>query len=426
MVNRIRKWNADLWKLLLAFLSIERFQAQPLEVALHQFEGLSQLTVAGGAREFQAEHVEDHIQASKMSPTTLLTRHQLWASVFARQHQTKQQPDLESYEQAVQSLDEYYFTQRLIYELEALTLYPKLQSTSSMPMLYGHPQPSEGEEQPPLLAFFQNRITQWNPLAQICDALLQASQEEGGGLHFKELIPLLDQHATRLDPASVHNLATACLNLLIRLQNHFPERYREPLLKHYLQFINHGWICVEDQLEERHFNNVITLSLQQKLVNIAEELYESWSSRLLTTDSTACLLFNQGAIWLEKGALDLAEKTFHQLFQTLDKEDDFLFEVKVRQMLMRVYFLQGWENFPEFRSNCQRHIRNRKQLSQARKNRELKYISILYQLWKWRQSIDVPSREHLDHLRKQIREQPRPAMWSWLLEQVNELDAGLS
>ncbi|MEZ4848727.1 MAG: hypothetical protein R3B93_08940 [Bacteroidia bacterium] len=288
IANKVRRLNSEIWDLLREFLGLEIYQSDFLLKEKHIFEGFAELDPKGGHRDFLFSSMESKISDSKISSSQLALRHQIWADQLSGFHISNFTSITSTFEKTVDALDEYYFTERIFYELESLTLSTQYSQLPDIP-------PFEI-----LLTLFKDKIPTFNPLARGGYYLFLAYHEPENPEHLDNMFSLIETHESEIEKTPLRNLTTGALNLLIQLNNQDRKKYMPRLLEGYLFILEKGWICIENCLEVRHFNNVITLLLQHGKIVQAEKIYFEWESNLLTNSPDFAQNFNLGKILLEK------------------------------------------------------------------------------------------------------------------------------
>ncbi|MEL6851768.1 MAG: hypothetical protein AAFP92_24815, partial [Bacteroidota bacterium] len=267
-------------------------------------------------------------------------------------------------------------------------------------------------------------VLHYNPLARGGYYLYQASREPGNPAHLENLLNLIEQYQSDLEEPSIRNLATGALNLLISLANVQEEVYLPKLQDGYQKMLKKKWILIDGKLEVRHFNNLITALLRAGKVSEAHTFNQNWKDRLLSDAEELAQLFNQGKITLAQGKAEKAQSLFRKLFQKLEKEHDFLFDIHVRLLLIRTnYQTKDWDSLDLNLANFLPFMNNRAHYPELHKASALKYLKVVGKLSTISQSVSVTP-QSLSALEDLVKKEPRPVMKAWLLEEIHKLRGG--
>ena len=143
---------------------------------------------------------------------------------------------------------------------------------------------------------FAKEIEAGNSLLKGYSLLYQAIVAPKSLAQFQALQVWIMNNGADWDSTSQRNLATGTINLLIAQNHKVFKEFRPTLLKAYLDFLSAGWIYLNGQLEVRHFNNLITLLLQEGKTLKAAYIYKNWRNRLGSADPSKALLMNWSKI----------------------------------------------------------------------------------------------------------------------------------
>ena len=317
--------------------------------------------------------------------------------------QLREQDD--SLARAMEATDSYYLLARLKYSCEWLNrrnILPEAEPEAPgfFPSPDSWPPHSFAD---PLIAMYR----------QVFD-MLQDDEEAA----FRQLAPMLRQHAATISPQEATNLYAYAQNFCIRRVNQGEPAYLDTLFDLYRTGLDLGLLTSSGELDHRQYKNIVTVGLRLRQLEWVEQFIEDHRESLPPDYRDNAFRFNLASLRYD-------QQRYGEALSLLQEVNigDVYYQLSARAMILKIYFEQEEEEalehfFDTFRMFLQRN----KDISSYQRQVHLnlvRYTRKLHQLRGRRYRMNAEAfAASLQQLGDQMRERKNIANLSWLEEQI--------
>lgn len=383
------------------FLVIDRFQQQKSLQSAWQLQIMNERKLD--------KHVPELMTLAHRKHNDLVTRDtDFYYTGFLLQQQknmfleNKEQRSAEkNLEEVIESLDTYYFIEKLKYCAALLHYKNFLTVEGEVPLLNE------------ILKYLNSKDLTGIPAIEIYRRIILSYTEEDGASHFLKLKELIVAHQKLFVLDEVKNMYVFAMNYCINQINDGKSDYLKEVLFLYKQALENDVLLNDGYLSQWDYKNIVTTALRVKDYKWAEKFLTGYKTKLPKEDRQNAYTFNLARYYF-------SIKNYDQVLQLLQevKYNDIFYQLDSKITLVKTYYELGeWQPLYSLKDSFRILLRRKRLITpqqQANYNNLLKFSMRLFK-------IDVKDTGKLRALKAEIVLASNVADKSWLMEKVNEL-----
>ena len=318
-------------------------------------------------------------------------------------------------QRSVDNLDRYYFVNKLKMACEMVNRQNIVKIQFDLHFL---------EE---LLTYIENQFERFQktPEVLIYYAILQTLTQSKEESHYPKLIALLDEHAEKFYPQDAIEMYAYAQNYCIKKINNGQDDYLSELFKLYKQLLEKQLLIKNDTLEERHYKNIVTVSLRLNEFDWTKHFIYQYKEYLLESIRENAFQYNLASMYYEQKNYDDAL----QLLNTVEFTN-VMYYLDSKSMLLKIYYDLD-ESGPLF------SLIDAVNIYLKRSKTVAKYQNTIYhnlfrftkRAYKIKEQMPYSAKEKnqkdFKKLQELIHKNPEIANKKWLFDKVNELEKSI-
>ncbi|MGB1217362.1 MAG: hypothetical protein ACPG5P_05775, partial [Saprospiraceae bacterium] len=232
--------------------------------------------------------------------------------------------------------------------------------------------------------------------------------------HYLKLQQLLESHSKLFPKKELRSLYVYATNYVIQQINNGNRAFLKVLYDLYYQSLNKG-VLMDDKgiLDHKHYNNIITLGMQQKDYDRTEEFITNYSGRLSEEFRENALNFNLANLYFTKQEFS---KVIEQLRYV--EYQDIFYALDSRLTLLKTYYeLRENDAFNYLLDTFRNYLRRNKRLSKDFNSSYLNFLKVVKKISNTRKK----DAEKIAKLEMNIKKENFMVNKDWLLEKLEEL-----
>jgi hypothetical protein len=299
-------------------------------------------------------------------------------------------------------LDIFYVVQKLKFYVEWSTLRA-LRSTD------------KGFAEPP---GFQNQVAQFQdvPLVVLYSSIIACLNDMDNDAHFHALMDHLATFASVLHAKDLREAYQIAQNYCaFKINRGKPEYYRE-VFNIYQKMLQLDILLENDVLSEGVYKNIITSGLRADEFEWVEKFIRDYSQYLPAHLRENALTFNLANLYSH-------QKKHLKVIETLQNVEysDVMYALSSKVILLRTYYDLGeYLSLDSLIDSFRIYVQRNKLISTNLKTEYNRFLRLLREL----SNLDVYDREKTNKLRQKISAATAATPKKWLLEKIEELEAG--
>ena len=402
--NKLRKLNTALLKLCLEYLAQEALHKNDAHIHTYGLQALNELHHYKHYEHFERA-VGKRLESPPISLEKLSARH-LKAHehmVYAKFHHKKH--EISHIEEAIRTLNQYYFTYRLYYAFHAYNMEKITGASSPATRIAG------------LDSYKEQHMDQEDVLSKTMLLLYELSDnEENSKQSFEELRDIFDHKREHLDQALIFSIYSSLLNYCIRKINQEEVAYRKDLMQLHITALKAQLHFMDSFFDYRDFYNMVTNGLVLREFGWAKEIMKEYGGKLHPEHKEVTLEFCEGRMAYYSGDFKPAKKIFAKLTHQQIHED-FFFEINSQQHLLQCcYELEEYVEVEERTNAAIVRLENHQPFNEARRESILNFYSALDRL----AQMPFFEKGKLLPLKEEVKNVNLITNRKWLLEKIEE------
>lgn len=395
--RQLNHLTSQLLELAEQFVGMEHYRRQGAEKAFHALEGLSVRGLHKHYR-FNAGLLARHIEASPLRDARhfygLYRLHDLERAHVDRQGLRRLH---ESAQQAADSLDFFYLTEKLKYACAMLNS----QAVTTTPFdLHWLDEIRQAFENKPFPAEA--------PGIEVYFRILRLLTRDQADEDFQQLKLLLEQNSTRFEAPEMATLYEYALNYCIRQIRKVREEYVEEALTLYQRGVDSGILLRGGKLSPWHFKNIIKLALRLRRFDWTEQFIREKNALLDDDFKTDALHYNLAELFFYTHRYDEALIHLNKVEFT-----DVHYNLGAKEMLAKIYQETGATDALESLLHAFKvYLRRNKIISEDVRRTYLNFIQLLRQ-------IIQATPDRYPALHQKIERTALLTAKNWLLQQLD-------
>lgn len=383
------------------FLVIDRFQQQKSLQAAWQLQIMNERKLDKHVPELMSFALRKHEQLPQRDAD-------FYYSGFLLQQQknmfleNKEQRSAEkNLEEVIQSLDTYYFIEKLKYCAAMLHYRNFLTVGGEVPLLNE------------ILVYLEQNKLNTIPAIGIYRHIILSYTEENSGEHFIKLKELIVMHQKLFVMDEVKNIYVFAMNYCINQINYGKREYLHEILFLYKQALQNDVLLDNGMLSQWDYKNIVTTALRVKEYKWAESFLDEYKSKLPKEDRKNAYTFNLARYYF-------SVKKYDQVLQLLQevKYNDIFYQLDSKITLLKTYYELGeWQPLYSLKDSFRILLRRKKLITPQQKANYNNLLKFSIRLFK----IDVKDAPKLRALKCEIELASNVADKSWLMEKVNDI-----
>jgi hypothetical protein len=388
--KQLSYWMNYLLKLAEQFLAIKRYQEVPHRQAFDTLNEFSERKLEKHYG-FLYKKVADELSAAPIDTVALRQQYEL--EEIASRHFIRQQVRSadESLQHVADTLDEWYFLQKLKFSCEMLNRQAIISASYELAFV---------EE----VSSFLARQPERTPLVDIYFHIYLSLAQEGDQ-HFSHLIERIRQHAEKIHPLERREIYLYAINFCARKIRQGQEEYVPIVLDLYIQGISDQSLFEGSYLSHWTYTNVVKLALREKRFDWAERFIRDYGDKLPPNAREDALHFNLAELLYQRGKYGEVLSHLNQL-----NFSDLFYHIGSRTVLAKTYYeSQEEESLLSLLASFSNFLRRNKKISPNLQKTYLNFCNLLLQLL-----YDKPNKR--EKLKQQLETTQPLAERAWLLK----------
>ena len=304
-------------------------------------------------------------------------------------------------EAVIQSLDTYYFIEKLKYCAAMLHYKNFLTVEGGVPLL------SE------ILKYLESPILPLVPAIEIYKNIILSYTEENSGGYFLKLKELIVAHQQIFKLEEVKNMYVFAMNYCINQINFGKSEYLHEILFLYKQALENDVLLDDGELSQWDYKNIVTTALRVKDFKWAAGFLNQYKAKLPKADRKNAYTFNLARYYF-------ATKKYDGVLQLLQevKYVDIFYQLDAKVTLLKTYFELGeWQPLYSLKDSFRILLSRKRLITAQQKANYTNLLNFSMRVYK----ADVKDTTKLKKLKQEILAANNVADKSWLLEKVNEI-----
>ena len=311
---------------------------------------------------------------------------------------SKSSKDKASPDQVMDSLDEFYMTNKLRYYCAGK-----------------HFKKDFGKDQDVLILEILGLIAsgRYDHIAsvQIYAAIYKMLNDEEEEAHFAQLKELLKNNQKELTDVVLRDAYVFAINYCVRKVNKGKVNYLRDVYELYQIALDKKFLYDENELSPWDYSNIMALGVQLRDYKWSEKLIEVYKERIPTAGKKMNVVtFNMAKMYFFSGRY----KDVLQLLSGV-KSDELMYVLGANALLIKTYYEMGdTDMLHKHLANFKINLKRRKKIDEAERKNYLQFIEYTSQL------SQIPKRDKkaLRELKQAIQDHPEVAEQEWLLEKI--------
>ena len=311
---------------------------------------------------------------------------------------SKSSKEKSSPDQVMDSLDEFYMTNKLRYYCAGKHFKAKF-----------------GADQDALILEILGLIAsgRYDHIAsvQIYAAIYRMLNAEENETHFTQLKELLKTHQKELTDVVLRDAYVFAINYCVRKVNKGKVNYLRDVYELYQIALDKKFLYDENELSPWDYSNIMALGVQLRDYKWSEKLIEVYKERIPTAGKKMNVVtFNMAKMYFFSGRY----KDVLQLLSGV-KSEELMYVLGANALLIKTYYEMGdTDMLHKHLANFKINLRRRKKIDEAERKNYLQFLEYTTQL------SQTPKRDKkaLRELKEAIKDNPDVAEQEWLLEKM--------
>ena len=300
------------------------------------------------------------------------------------------------------SLDTYYFYQKLKYTAAMLHYKNFLSVEADTPLL------------PDILKLLDADRYQ-APGIQIYRRIILSFTDAENHEHYKVLKKLITVHSTLFPIDEQKAMFVFAMNYSINRINYGKSEYLNEVFELYKYALDKNLLLEDEQLSQWDYKNITTVALRLKQYKWAEQFIQGYKTQLPKTDRSNAYTFNMARYYF-------ATRKYERVLQLLQdvKYSDIFYQLDSKTTLLKTYYELGeWQPLYSLKDSFRVMLRRKKMISPLQQQNYMNLLKLSMKLFK----VDVKNKAALNAIKTKIETTQNVADKTWLLEKLQELGA---
>ena len=304
-------------------------------------------------------------------------------------------------EEVIESLDTYYFIEKLKYCAAMLHYKNFLTLKGEVPLLNE------------ILKHLEVTEASNVPAIEIYRCIILSYTVEDSGVYFLKLKELIVAHQHLFLLEEVKNMYVFAMNYCINQINFGKSEYLKEILFLYKQALENDVLLDEGQLSQWDYKNIVTTALRVKDFKWAQSFIQQYKTKLPKEDRKNAFTFNMARYYF---AMKNYDEVLHLLQQV--EYSDIFYQLDAKTTLLKTYFELGeWQPLYSLKDSFRVLLQRKRLITPQQKSNYLNLLNFAIRIFR----VDVKDKRGLSKLKQEIISANNVADKSWLLEKISEL-----
>jgi hypothetical protein len=307
-----------------------------------------------------------------------------------------------SLQEAVDNLDYYYLSKRLLYSCAILnreTLLQEKYNNLFLEQIFTFLSITNLDHVPSISIYKQIALT-----------YLEFDNEE----HYRKLITLLDNFSSQFPIEELKDIYVHALNYCLRKLNAGKQELLTELIALYKRLISHEIIFENGYLQPMDVKNIVTASLRGGELEWTEKFLHDYKDRFEPEFRDSTYVYNMANVHYHRKEFSKALR----LMQAVEINDIY-YQLGAKVLLLKTYFeLDESEPFYSLVDAFTNYLKRNKLISETQRNNHLNFVKYTKKLMQMR----LGSRTSASELKEELNKLSNIANLPWLLEKLDDVE----